>query len=571
MAKGESEINRFIGLIRAFRRWAADAGSIATPEVAGASSVELHLLAALGGLAAELGREQIERWPAPCQAWALAAPTPPQELVETVGLELGAGEDVLAALYNACISGRSRRRLGTVFTPKPVVEHMINLVDHELDGDPALVIDPGAGVGAFSMSAARRWPSATTIAVDVNPVTLGLLATRIAFEIDADPECAEIYERIDLRLASYLDLVQTIYSGCDGPIVALGNPPYTRVQQLLADERRRAIDLTVGIIDSGHANLAALIQAMTVGHMRPEDVSCMILPGSFTYTRASLGLRQALWKSDRSLAVERWPVAQRLFIGHSVQAAIVSIGPHRENRGPLELSRVELEQGKVQVAEHWSLSRDDPEPTDWFATDSEPPDEGATELASLAKIRRGIATGANHMFFIDDETAARFPDLVRVAGIQSLRGFEGDCLDRDAHLGLGGVGGRRWLLSIPPMTRLTGELKNYVSSFEDTVKCRHLPSRRPIWYSLSPPPPPPILIAPLSKASFRVVTNPVGAIPSNNLFGIYPVRDSETERITAWLRSAEGQRELRRVSRRYPGGSYKLEPKDLGSARIPNP
>jgi hypothetical protein len=108
-----------------------------------------------------------------------------------------------------------------------------------------------------------------------------------------------------------------------------------------------------------------------------------------------------------------------------------------------------------------------------------------------------------------------------------------------------------------------------VQGFEGSVKDRFLPSKRPLWYSLSLSAPPPVLIAPLSKGEFRVVTNAIGAIPSNNLFGIYPAQESDVERISNWLRSTDGQRELRRVSRRYPGGSYKLEPRDLGSAGIP--
>jgi len=540
------------------------------PQVSGATSAELHFLAALGGLAAEIGGGQLHSWPAACRAWALAAPTPPAALVEEVGLELGAGEDVLAALYNACISAKSRRRLGTVFTPQPVVDHMIELVDRGLASKRAVIIDPGAGVGAFSIAAARRWPHSRTIAVDVNPVTLGLLATRIAFEVEADPEQAEFYKGIDLRLGNYLDLVPEIYARCDEPIAALGNPPYTRVQQLPHEERRRAIALAGGVIDNGHANLAMLIQAMTLHHMRASDVSCMLLPGSFSYTRASLGLRREMWRSSRPIAVERWPAAERLFTGHSVQAAIVSIGPAQSGPGPLQLATVEVAEDEVRVTAGWSLDREKPEPQDWFKAESKAPEAGSVPLATLARIRRGIATGANHMFFLDDETAARLPGSVCVEGIQSLRGFDGECLDLEAHRHLKDSDCRRWLLAIPLAMELTGELKDYVQSFESTVKDRFLPSKRPLWYSLSLPAPPPILIAPLSKGEFRVVRNAIGAIPSNNLFGIYPIRESDIERISGWLRSAAGQQELRRVSRRYPGGSYKLEPRDLGSVRIPS-
>ena len=47
----------------------------------------------------------------------------------------------------------------------------------EIGVRPASVVDPGAGVGAFTLNAATRW-HAPLVAVDLNVVTLGLLAAR---------------------------------------------------------------------------------------------------------------------------------------------------------------------------------------------------------------------------------------------------------------------------------------------------------------------------------------------------------------------------------------------------------
>jgi adenine-specific DNA-methyltransferase len=565
----DPEVKTFNRIRLAFRRWAGHLTPGVVPEVAGADPSELSFLAALGGLAAEIGGDHLDRWPEPCRLWARSGPTPPAELVEEVGIELGAHADVLAALYNACISAKSRRRLGTVFTPRAVVDHMVGLVDAELPEGPSVVLDPGAGVGAFSISAARRWPSARAVAIDINPVTLGLLATRLAFEIDANPEDASIYENIELRIGSYLDLFGEVYERADGPVAALGNPPYTRIQQMPTADRRLALELSANVIDSGHANLATLIQAMTLERMGPHDVSCMILPGSFGFTRAARGLRRAFWGSGRPLTVERWPAAQRLFVGHSVQAAIVCAGQAREDPGPLRLSTVELKSGSVRESASGTAPRAGEEPSDWLTLAEGSAVEDSVALGSLAKVRRGVATGANQMFFLDDLTARRLPEDSYVAGVASLRGFDGTDLDAKSHQGLGGAGGRRWLLAISADAKLEGELKRYVDSFEVEVKDRHLPSKRPVWYSLSLPAPPALLVSPLSKGEFRIVANQIGAIPSNNLFGIYPTGDDELRRITEWLRSTAGQEELRRVSRRYPGGSYKLEPAALASVRIP--
>ena len=236
------------GLARAFRIWAGDASIAHLPDVPGADEGERHLLACLGGVAAALAGERVGAWPTPVNSWALAGPRPPEELMEAVREGLGRRVDPLAVLYDACISAANRRRLGTVFTPTPVVNHMIGLTGKYLDRAPAVIVDPGAGVGAFSIAAARRWPSSRVLAVDVNVVTLGLLGARVAFEIDADPRHAQALERIELILGDYLDELDRLYADAlTGTVVVIGNPPYTRIQELPVEERPRIIAACNGI------------------------------------------------------------------------------------------------------------------------------------------------------------------------------------------------------------------------------------------------------------------------------------------------------------------------------------
>ena len=63
MARTREKIKTFAGIRRAFRTWATGLGTTVAPEVSGATSAELHFLGALGGLAAEIGRGQLDRWP----------------------------------------------------------------------------------------------------------------------------------------------------------------------------------------------------------------------------------------------------------------------------------------------------------------------------------------------------------------------------------------------------------------------------------------------------------------------------------------------------------------------------
>jgi hypothetical protein len=539
--------------------------------VAGASHDERRALAALGGIAAEYGAEQAPSCPTEVIEWAAAAPRPPETLLDLVDAALKAGMDPFAEAYNACISAKNRRQLGTVFTPSIVVDHMLDLVDQHLAEPPACVIDPGAGVGAFTLGAARRWPGARIVAVDINIVTLGLLAARIERERAFDSRLAERKGTIDLYLADYLDELDTLYAEPAGPIVALGNPPYTRTQALSPAYKRRAIEMDNGMITSRHANLATLFQALTLARLRPSDLSCMVLPGSLTYTRAARDLRHAIWHSRRPVTVHRWTATARAFVGRNVQAAIVMIGaegaPGAEH---LQLARAESRDQGVSLLDEWKLSRSDDAPGNWYfrgQTEAVRPD--ADVLTDVARVRRGVATGANEFFFLDDATAATLPASAIVPAVPSLRRFSGTAVTATSHAEWGGAKERRWLLALDPDRHLGSALKDYVDSNAAAFQERHLCAQRTVWWAITDRPNPQILLSPLAKTIFKVVLNTVGAVPSNNLIGI-TVANRAAVTLATWLRSDAGQRELRRISRRYHGGSHKIEPGDLRRLQIPS-
>jgi adenine-specific DNA-methyltransferase len=558
------------GLARAFRSWAARAEVQIPPGVEGADDEECHLLGALGGVAGAVANEHVGRWPRQLRRWAIGAEPPPEDLTDGVRAALTNRQDPFSVLYDASISAANRRRLGTVFTPPHLVEHMVSLAADELAGDePTCVIDPGAGVGAFTIAAARRWPTSRIVAVDINPVTLGLLASRLAFEIDAYPETAAVMRRVELVLDDYMDVLPRLFKEVVEPILIMGNPPYTRVQELSLAERQRAAWMSRGIVDSGHANLAVHFQAATLNYMRERDVSCMVLPGSFSYTRASRGLRNALWDSRRRVKVQRVPATTRAFAGRSVQATVLLIGGERACQPALELERLQISDGSLEVIDPQHRSRRDEEPANWFWSEAPALAEESIALSEMAVIRRGVATGANEMFFLADTEAMSLPREVCVAAVLSLRSFDEVELDERRHKLLGGDGGRRWLLTIPRDYPLEGLLRAHVRRHETDVSTRHLPSRRNPWYSIVDLPRPQLLLSPLSKTTFKVVLNTAAAVPSNNLIGITLRNGANPKRLAEWLRSEPGQLELRRLSRRYHGGSHKLEPGDLSAVRVP--
>jgi adenine-specific DNA-methyltransferase len=98
---------------------------------------------------------------------------------------------------------------------------------------------------------------------------------------------------------------------------------------------------------------------------------------------------------------------------------------------------------------------------------------------------------------------------------------------------------------------------------------RYLTSNRDPWYRVEKVEPPDIIVGAMSKGSLRAVTNVIGAIPSNSMYGIYLKEPWLREPLTEWLNSKSGQTLMRGKARHYGSGLLKIEPRDLLTLPIP--
>lgn len=555
------------------RRWADQQKARALPEagVPGADPLELARLSALGGVVKEIAGSRSARWPAELADWCNAAPTPPAGLIEELLLALDREQDVLAAIYERAVTPRHRRQLGTFFTSPALVEHVLDRAEHMLDGPPGVIVDPGAGVGAFSVAAARRWPAARVLAVDVNLVTLGLLGARLAYE--------GLQDQADLVLEDFLTWIDRRPPADAESWLYLGNPPYTRTQALDAETKARAAAVTGGGVTSGHATLSTIFAAAIQSRLRSQDAMCLLLPAAWTHTHSARGLREALWNQAwRPLELHRWPSRTRAFVGPGVTATVLSLGPTRDRRQPYRFGRAEIRAGRVHLSALETRSRQPPCPDPWPGgagrRAAEPP-SATVPLSEICRVRRGVATGANRFFFVSHEVAATLPTKVQRAGLMTLRGVQvtNGRLDLVAWVRLREHGVPCVLLDITEPDTLDPAVARYLQAGEALgLHERYLCAHRDPWYALEPITPPDLIIAPLITTTTHVAHNTVAALPSNALYGLYAndgVGEPQLAALATWLRGPGGLAAIHAHGHRLPGGSVKLEPGDLRTLPIP--
>ena len=140
----------------------ATAQAIPTPAAnfaPGTDCRERQILGALGGLARQISEAYGYRnsdVPPQVGDWWGRSPIPPEDLVNNFRLSLLSGRDLFGELYTSIVAAHHRRKLGTVFTPSAVADHMFALCE-KYGVEPGRVFDPGAGVGVFTHGAACKW------------------------------------------------------------------------------------------------------------------------------------------------------------------------------------------------------------------------------------------------------------------------------------------------------------------------------------------------------------------------------------------------------------------------------
>ena len=567
--------------VRDVIRWleSVEAQPLAHDLVPGAGHDELRGLAALGGLAAAIAPQGCEvAWPESIRQWMADAPRPEKTLVERLItlLDHDRARSVafLATIYESVVSGANRRRLGTFFTPPELTKYMLAAVSDVMPLPPENVIDPGAGVGAFTDAALERWPKTHVTAVDVNTVTLGLLAALLERHPDGTNR------RITYEAANYFFWLKGTWSIVKGPRLILGNPPYTRHQQLSAEEKLAARGASEGLITSGLAGLSAYFLAASLLALTDDDALCLLLPESWCETRYGRDLRSWLWKqTHRHVKVDLFPSRIAVFPGTQVTAMVLTVGPRREEPQLFHVSEADLVSGCVVTRRQLVVDRRQPCPPTitGLLRSARSNDATAEVLGAHARIRRGVATGASEFFYLSDaqrDFAGLPPEVLRPALVKPRHMLD-DRLTTTAHNRMGREGRPRWLLDLNNLGE-SAHANTAVSAYlaagvARKLHERHLPSKRPHWFMVEQVTSPDLFICPVGRYLHRIILNDAGVVGSNNLYGVYlqqgaPWTDAE---LALWLRSEDGQDSLRHLARNYQGGSFKIEPRSLRELLVP--
>lgn len=198
---------------------------------------------------------------------------------------------------------------------------------------------------------------------------------------------------------------------------------------------------------------------------------------------------------------------------------------------------------------------------------------GALTLGRFATVVRGIATGAND-FFLVDEAAREHHGLPReclLPCVAKARDAEGPVFSTGDFEALKSKGRRVWLLDAEGSDHPA--VRAYLDGGRTAgVDTRFLTRHRSPWFALERRLPAPLWVSVFHRGGLRPVLNRAGVRNLTAFHCLYPRPGAEAwvEALFLWLLTPEGRALAREHGRECGAGLEKVEPRDLAGVPVPD-
>jgi hypothetical protein len=469
------------------------------------------------------------------------------------------GEDPLGEEFCALFRPPERRTKGAVYTPKPIIDAMINWAAE--GPSPERIIDPGSGSARFAGAAGELFPRAKIVAVELDPIAALLARASLATK--------GLKGRAEVALEDYRSFSR---QPIEGRTLYIGNPPYVRHHNIAPQWKRWLTQMASerGLSASQLSGLHLYFILATANQVQPGDRGAFITSSEWLDVNYGSLMRELLLDGLGGQSIHVIAPEAEPFENAQTTGAITCFEAGAKPRS-LRLKRVKsvsdldslkggqrVRRERLADAKRWSPL---------LRTARKVPD-GYIELGDICRVHRGAVTGANRVWVVDP-TESDLPDKVLFKAVTRARELfaAGVALSSQEKL--------KAVVSLPSdLDVLDGEERRPVERFLKAAKRLgvhegYVARSRPAWWSVGLREPAPILATYMARRPPAIVQNLAGARHINIAHGIYPrgqLSASMINRLAEAIRSSVhlGQ------GRAYAGGLIKFEPGEFERILIPN-
>jgi len=514
----------------------------------------------LVAVAVALGARELPGWSDAEEALARDLPPVSSRTVADFRAMILDGADPLGDQFCSIRSAAERRKNGATFTPGGIACAMVDWAEGY--AVPDRVVDAGVGSGRFIVAAGRRFPLASLVGVELDPVPAILARANLVVSGFAD--------RAQVVLGDYRAVP---LAPIRGRTLFIGNPPYVRHhlqdprwKEWLSDEARRR-----GLVASQLAGLHIHFFMATVAKAKPGDYGTFITAAEWLDVNYGSLLRD-LFLGDlggrRIVVIE--PTALP-FTDAASTAAITSFEVGSKPRS-VSLKRVSTLDELREPGGSRKVRRERLEAERRWSHLTRPVRKGLPgyiELGELCRVHRGQVTGANKMWIAGAHSAG-LPESVLYPSVTKARELfrAGRVLDDSTML--------RKVIDLPTDLDVFDKperlaIERFLNKARKLgVDQGYVASNRKAWWSVGLRAPAPILATYMARRPPAFVRNRADARHINIAHGIYPrekLSDSTLGKLIDYLSTGTSMTD----GRTYAGGLTKFEPREMERLMVPGP
>jgi adenine-specific DNA-methyltransferase len=489
--------------------------------------------------------------------------------------------DIIGELYTALVPQDARRPLGQFWTPLHIAELMTQWAVRSSSDS---VLDPAFGSGVFLLTASKRLSQLGVspdtgfrqiAGVELSPLGWLMGLTNVLLRYPAAQPRLRWRDFVTPEHTPLASLKESVapyrvgHSESAGRQLSLPgmgvhiplafperfdaivcNPPYTRHHQLPESYKATWAGLMkqeYGMRLSRFSSLFAYFLVQATRMLSPSGRMAFITPAVVFEASYSRQVKEFIRQQLRLCAIITFDESLSVFEGVDTAACITLMqGPRAERSTPEQVTQLQIrkwpgaktvlqtiEQGQA-VSNEWGSSRkialaDLGPRKKWTVVgraNHRMGNDAFIPLSHIARIMRGIATGANKFFVLADDEVQRWglnkahlrPVLTKT------REAPGYVFDRADFERLGNEGKKRWLLYLNGPVADDAPEARYVQHGEMLkLHQRSLVKTRSLWYAMERRDPAPIYFTYLSRKKSRFIYNQADVLALNVFLCIYPI------------------------------------------------
>jgi len=472
-------------------------------------------------------------------------------------------------IYKKKTSIEHRKRYAQFFTPEPVAQIMAAwlLENSQLK----TVLEPAFGLGIFSRFLMSKNPNIQIKGFDVDPKILNT-AKQIFLNIN----------NIELLLEDYL--FNDWENKYDGIIC---NPPYFKFHDYKSKETLLEISKRLNVKLSGFTNIYTLFLLKSIYQLNENGRLAYIVPSEFLNSDYGTHIKNYLLQSKTLRHIIIVDFKENVFNDALTTSAILLLAKDKHT-DKLHISNIqnikELQiiedfvnkYPKLNNQKAFDIGNIDPD-TKWrvyYQNQASARYKHLIKFSEVAKVTRGIATGANEYFSFNVEKAKKYgvDEDYLLPVITKSKNIEKSFFTTDDFEKLKERNANIYLLDADKKEQ-SPAIKKYIALGEkNEIHKKYLTSKRNPWYRLEKRPAPPIWVGVFNRSGLKFIRNETQVKNLTTFHCIYLseglFNTIDIDLLFAYLLTPTAHEILNDNRREYGDGLNKFEPNDLNKASV---